>query len=330
MKIKTIRQRWLISVLATAALLPLQALAQNSIRYPNRAVRLIVPTAPGGAADSLARVMAQKLTESWAQQVVVDARAGANGNIGAELLAKSEPDGYTLMMGTIGVLAINKSLYEKMGYDQLRDYAPVGQLVTFSLLLVANPALPFTTIPELIAHAKANPGKLNYGSPGTGGSPHMAMELFAKTADIKLVHIPYKGSAAATTEVVGGQLQLIFGDPPAALGHVRSGRLRALGISGPVRLRAAPDIPTIAEAGLPGFAVTSYLGIVAPARTPATIVTRINTDINRITAQADTLTRIDAMGAQPKTGTPEEFSALIRSETVRWAKVVADAGLKAQ
>lgn len=330
MKIKTIRQRWLISVLATAALLPLQALAQNSIRYPNRAVRLIVPTAPGGAADSLARVMAQKLTESWAQQVVVDARAGANGNIGAELLAKSEPDGYTLMMGTIGVLAINKSLYEKMGYDQLRDYAPVGQLVTFSLLLVANPALPFTTIPELIAHAKANPGKLNYGSPGTGGSPHMAMELFAKTADIKLVHIPYKGSAAATTDVVGGQLQLIFGDPPAALGHVRSGRLRALGISGPVRLRAAPDIPTIAEAGLPGFAVTSYLGIVAPARTPATIVTRINTDINRITAQADTLTRIDAMGAQPKTGTPEEFSALIRSETVRWAKVVADAGLKAQ
>ncbi len=330
MKIKTIRQRWLISVLATAALLPLQALAQNSIRYPNRAVRLIVPTAPGGAADSLARVMAQKLTESWAQQVVVDARAGANGNIGAELLAKSEPDGYTLMMGTIGVLAINKSLYEKMGYDQLRDYAPVGQLVTFSLLLVANPALPFTTIPELIAHAKANPGKLNYGSPGTGGSPHMTMELFAKTADIKLVHIPYKGSAAATTEVVGGQLQLIFGDPPAALGHVRSGRLRALGISGPVRLRAAPDIPTIAEAGLPGFAVTSYLGIVAPARTPATIVTRINTDINRITAQADTLTRIDAMGAQPKTGTPEEFSALIRSETVRWAKVVADAGLKAQ
>ncbi len=330
MKIKTIRQRWLISVLATAALLPLQALAQNSIRYPNRAVRLIVPTAPGGAADSLARVMAQKLTESWAQQVVVDARAGANGNIGAELLAKSEPDGYTLMMGTIGVLAINKSLYEKMGYDQLRDYAPVGQLVTFSLLLVANPALPFTTLPELIAHVKANPGKLNYGSPGTGGSPHMAMELFAKTADIKLVHIPYKGSAAATTDVVGGQLQLIFGDPPAALGHVRSGRLRALGISGPVRLRAAPDIPTIAEAGLPGFAVTSYLGIVAPARTPATIVTRINTDINRITAQADTLTRIDAMGAQPKTGTPEEFSALIRSETVRWAKVVADAGLKAQ
>ena len=330
MKIKTIRQRWLISVLATAALLPLQALAQNSIRYPNRAVRLIVPTAPGGAADSLARVMAQKLTESWAQQVVVDARAGANGNIGAELLAKSEPDGYTLMMGTIGVLAINKSLYEKMGYDQLRDYAPVGQLVTFSLLLVANPALPFTTLPELIAHVKANPGKLNYGSPGTGGSPHMAMELFAKTADIKLVHIPYKGSAAATTDVVGGQLQLIFGDPPAALGHVRSGRLRALGISGPVRVRAAPDIPTIAEAGLPGFAVTSYLGIVAPARTPATIVTRINTDINRITAQADTLTRIDAMGAQPKTGTPEEFSALIRSETVRWAKVVADAGLKAQ
>ncbi len=304
--------------------------AQTPGPYPNRALRLIVPTAPGGAADTLARVVAQKLTDSWAQQVVVDARAGANGNIGAELLAKSEPDGYTLMMGTIGVLAINKSLYEKMGYDQLRDFAAVGQLVTFSLLLVATPNQPFTTIPELIAHAKANPGKLNYGSPGTGGSPHMAMELFARMADIKLVHVPYKGSAAATTDVVGGQLQLIFGDPPAALGHVRSGRLRALGISGPSRLRAAPDIPTISEAGLPGFAVTSYLGIVAPARTPAGIITRINADLNRIAAQPDTLTRIDAMGAQPKTGTPEEFGALIRNETARWAKVVAEAGLKAQ
>ena len=304
--------------------------AQTPGPYPNRALRLIVPTAPGGAADTLARVVAQKLTDSWAQQVVVDARAGANGNIGAELLAKSEPDGYTLMMGTIGVLAINKSLYEKMGYDQLRDFAAVGQLVTFSLLLVATPNQPFTTIPELIAYAKANPGKLNYGSPGTGGSPHMAMELFARMADIKLVHVPYKGSAAATTDVVGGQLQLIFGDPPAALGHVRSGRLRALGISGPSRLRAAPDIPTISEAGLPGFAVTSYLGIVAPARTPAGIITRINADLNRIAAQPDTLTRIDAMGAQPKTGTPEEFGALIRNETARWAKVVVEAGLKAQ
>ena len=283
---QTVTQRLPAFILAAATLsLPIfSATAQSASGYPNRAVRLIVPTAPGGAADSMARVFAQKLSENWGQQVVVDARAGANGNIGAELLAKSEPDGYALMMGTIGVLAINKSLYEKMAYDQLRDFAAVGQLVTFSLLLVANPSLPFTTIPELIAHAKANPGKLNYGSPGTGGSPHMAMELFSRMADIKLVHVPYKGAAAATTDVVGGQLQLIFGDPSAALGHVRSGRLRALGISGPARLRAAPDIPTIAEAGLPGFAVTSYLGIVAPARTPAPIVTRINADLNRVAA----------------------------------------------
>ena len=187
--------------------------AQTPGPYPNRALRLIVPTAPGGAADTLARVVAQKLTDSWAQQVVVDARAGANGNIGAELLAKSEPDGYTLMMGTIGVLAINKSLYEKMGYDQLRDFAAVGQLVTFSLLLVATPNQPFTTIPELIAHAKANPGKLNYGSPGTGGSPHMAMELFARMADIKLVHVPYKGLGPAITDLIGGQIQLVLPSP---------------------------------------------------------------------------------------------------------------------
>lgn len=315
---------------ATLCLLAFPAAAQSGNSYPNRAVRMIVPTAPGGAADSMARVFAQKLSENWGQQVVVDARAGANGNIGAELLAKSEPDGHTIMMGTIGVLAINKSLYEKMGYDQLRDFAPVGQLVTFSLLLVANPGLPFTSIPELIAYAKANPGKLNYGSPGVGGSPHMGMELFARTAGIKLVHVPYKGAAAATTDVVGGQLQLIFGDPSAALGHVRSGRLRALGVSGPSRLPAAPDIPTIAEAGLPGFAVTSYLGIVAPAGTPAGIVNRINADLNRIAAQPEMQARIDAMGAQPKTGTPAEFGALIRSETARWAKVVAEAGLKAQ
>jgi tripartite-type tricarboxylate transporter receptor subunit TctC len=328
-----ITPRQSLSVFVTSAILYLPAFsahAQTGNPYPSRAVRLIVPTAPGGAADSMARLFAQKLTEPWGQQVVVDARAGANGNLGAELLAKSEPDGYTLMMGTIGVLAINKSLYKQMAYDQLRDFAAVGQLVTFSLVLAAHPGLPFTNIPELIAYAKANPGKLNYGSPGTGGSPHMAMELFSRTANIQLVHVPYKGAAAATIDVVGGQLQLIFGDPSAALGHVRSGRLRALGISGPARLRAAPDIPTIAEAGLPGFAVTSYLGIVAPSRTSANIITRVNADLNRIAAQPDTLTRIDGMGAQPKTGTPAEFSALIRSETARWAKVVADAGLQPQ
>jgi tripartite-type tricarboxylate transporter receptor subunit TctC len=315
---------------STACLLAFSAAAQSSENYPLRAVRMIVPTAAGGAADNVARIFAQKLSEQWGQTFLVDPRAGANGNIGAELLAKSEPDGYTIMMGTIGVLAINKSLYKSMGYDQLRDFAPVGQVVTFSLLLVTHPAQPFNNIPEFIAYAKANPGKINYGSPGIGGSPHMGMELLAKTAGIKIVHVAYKGAAAATTDVVAGQLQLMFSDPTAGLAHVRSGRLRALGVSGPARLPAAPEIPTIAEAGLPGFVVTSYLGVVAPTRTPAKTITKLNTEISRIAAQPDVRGRIDAMGAQIKTGTPEEFGALIRSETARWAKVVVDAGLKAE
>ena len=306
------------------------AIAQSNENYPVRAVRMIVPTAAGGAADNVARIFAQKLSDHWGQTFLVDPRSGANGNIGAELLAKSEPDGYTIMMGTIGVLAINKSLYKNMGYDQLRDFAPVGQVVTFALLLITHPAQPFNNIPELIAYAKANPGKINYGSPGIGGSPHMGMELFAKTAGIKIVHIAYKGAAAATTDVVAGQLQLMFSDPTAGLVHVRSGRLRALGVSGPTRLPAAPEIPTIAEAGLPGFAVTSYLGVVAPTRTPANTIAKLNAELNRIAVQPDTKNRIDAMGAQVKTGTPKEFGELIRSETERWAKVVADAGLKAE
>ncbi len=312
----------------TACLVSMSAAAQTVESYPTRAVRMIVPTAAGGAADNVARVISQKLSERWKQTFVVDPRAGANGNIGAELLAKSEPDGYTIMMGTIGVLAINKSLYKSMAYDQLRDFAPVGQVVTFSLLLVTHPAQPYNNVSELIAYAKANPAKINYGSPGIGGSPHMGMELFARTAGIKLVHVAYKGAAAATTDVVAGQLQLMFSDPTAGLAHVRSGRLRALGISGPARLPAAPEIPTIAEAGLPGFAVTSYLGVVAPARTPATLIGLLNTEINRAAAQAGVQSRMDAMGAQVKTGTPAEFGTLIRNETARWAKVVVDAGLK--
>lgn len=313
-----------------ACLAGFSAAAQSNESYPARAVRMIVPTAAGGAADNVARIFAQKLSERWGQTFLVDPRAGANGNIGAELLAKSEPDGYTIMMGTIGVLAINKSLYKNMGYDQLRDFAPVGQVVTFSLLLITHPAQPFNNIPELIAYAKANPGKINYGSPGIGGSPHMGMELFARTAGIKIVHVAYKGAAAATTDVVAGQLQLMFSDPTAGLVHVRSGRLRALGVSGPTRLSAAPEIPTIAEAGLPGFAVTSYLGVVAPAHTPTNTIIKLNEALNNIAAQPDVANRIDTMGAQVKTGTPKEFGDLIRSETARWAKVVVDAGLKAE
>ncbi len=306
------------------------AAAQPGDGYPNRVIRMLVSSATGGQADSAARLFGQKLFEHWGQQVVVDARGGANGNIAAEILAKSEPDGYTIMMGTIGVLAINRSLYRKMGYDQLRDFAPVAQIVTFAHLLAANPNLPFTTVTELIAYAKANPGKLNYGSPGVGSSNHMAMELFARMAGIKLMHVAYKGSAQATGDVMGGQLQLIFSPPNTTLGPVRAGRLRALGVSSLTRLPAAPEIPPISEAGLPGFVTTSYLGIVAPARAPVSIINRLNAEINRIAGLPDIQTRLETMGAQVKPGTPSEFGAFIRNETAQWAKLVAEAGIKGE
>ena len=243
-----------------AATLAIGAPAALAQAYPSKPVRLVVPTTPGGITDAIARLVGQKLAERTGQAFVVENRPGANGNIAAEAVARAPADGYTLLVGTIGVLSINPYVYRQVGYDPQRDFAAVALLATFNNVLAVHPSVPVTSVAELITYARAHPGKLSYSSSGSGGSPHLSMALFANMAGLDLVHVPYKGSAPALTDLVSGQVQLTFGDPVATLPHVRAGSLRALGVSGDRRLAAAPDIPTIAEAGLPGYVVNGWFG----------------------------------------------------------------------
>jgi tripartite-type tricarboxylate transporter receptor subunit TctC len=261
--------------------------------------------------------------------VVVDPRPGANGNVAALAAARAAPDGTTLMMGTIGVMAVNPAIYRDVGYDPARDFAPVARLVSFANILVVNPAMPVRTMQEFIAHARANPG-LSYGSPGNGGSPHLAMVVFARMTGLRMEHVPYRGAAPALNDLIAGNLASAFSDPLATLPQVRDGRVRALAVSGPRRLAAAPEIPTVAEAGLPGYEVVGWLGIVAPTGTPRPIITRLNTELNRIMHEPEMVQRLTAQGAEITTGTPEEFGAYIRGEIARWADVTREAGIRAE
>jgi tripartite-type tricarboxylate transporter receptor subunit TctC len=307
---------------------PRPAAAQD---YPDRPIRLIVATAAGGASDILARTVGQKLTESWGQPVVVEPRPGANGNVAALAAARSAPDGYTLMMGTIGVMAVNPAIYREVGYDPAEDFVPVARLVSFANILVVHPSLPVRTVAEFVAHARSRPGGRNtYGSPGNGGSPHLAMVVFARMAGVEMEHVPYRGAAPALNDLIAGNLTAAFSDPLVTLPQVEAGRVRALAVSGPRRLAAAPDIPTVAEAGLPGYEVTGWLGIVAPRGTPAPIVAKLNGELNRIMAQPEMVARLSAQGAEIVTGTPEEFGGYIRGEIARWAQVTREAGIRAE
>jgi tripartite-type tricarboxylate transporter receptor subunit TctC len=303
------------------------ALAQG---YPTKPVTIVVPTAPAGITDNIARLVAQKLTEQMGQPFIVENRPGANGNIAAELVAKSPADGYRLRIGTIGVMSINPYIYKSVGYDPLKDFTAIAQLVSFSNILVVHPSVPVNTVAELIAYAKANPGKLSYSSSGSGGSPHMAMALFAKTADIDIVHIPYKGSAPAITDLIGGQVQLSFGDPVATLPHVKSGKLRALGVSGAKRLASAPEIPTIAESGLAGYVVSGWVGLVAPAGTPPAIISALNAEVRRAMADASLQEKLRVAAADNAAGTAAEFQQYIAAENQKWSKLVKDARISAE
>jgi tripartite-type tricarboxylate transporter receptor subunit TctC len=314
--------------LALAAVLAAFAFGASGQTYPNKPIRLVVPFPAGGTTDVLARAAAQKLTESLGQPVVVDNRPGAGGNIGAELVAKSPPDGYTLLMGTVGTHAINPSLYPKMPYDHVRDFAPVILVAGVPNVLVINPALPVNSVQELIAYAKANPGKLNFASSGNGTSIHLSGELFKTMAGVQIAHIPYKGSAPALQDLVGGQVQLMFDNLPSSLALIKAGKLKALAVTSKERAAALPDVPTMAESGLPGFEASSWFGLLAPAGTPQPVVLKVNADVAKWLASPDAKERLLAQGAIAAGGTPEDFARHIAAETAKWQKVVKDSGAK--
>jgi len=297
--------------------------------YPTKPIRLIIPFPPGGSTDILGRAVAQKLSEAWGQQVIVDNRGGAGGTIGADLAAKAPSDGYTLMMGHIGTLAVNVSLYSKLSYDPVRDFTPVCMVALVPNVLVVNPSLPIKTVAELIAYVKANPGKLDYSSGGNGSAAHLAVEYFKLQTKTAIVHIPYKGTGPSVTDLIAGQVALTMTGAPAVMPHVQSGRLRALGVSSPQRVPALAQIPTIAEAGIAGFDATQWYGIVAPAGTPKEIVAKLNAEIRKIMQSKEMLDRLNTEGAIAAPGTPEEFGAYIKKEIARWAVVVKAAGMKA-
>jgi tripartite-type tricarboxylate transporter receptor subunit TctC len=319
-------RRW--QHVALAALLALSASCAWAQEYPTKPIRLVVPFPAGGTTDILAREVGQYLSVSLGQPVVVDNRPGAGGNIGADLVAKSPPDGYTLLMGTVGTHAINASLYAKIPYDHVKDFAPVILVAGVPNVLVVNPSVPVNSVQELIAYAKANPGKLNFASSGAGTSIHLSGELFKVMAGVKMTHVPYKGSAPALQDLLGGQVQLMFDNLPPSLPQIKGGKLRALAVTSTTRAPALPDVPTIAESGLPGFEASSWFGILAPAGTPPAIIAKVNAEVDKWLASPEGKEKLVAIGANAGGGSPEDFARHIQAETAKWAKVVKDSGAK--
>jgi tripartite-type tricarboxylate transporter receptor subunit TctC len=310
---------------AVVAAFPASAIAQT---YPSKAIRIVVPFPPGGIADVMARVFGQKFNDSWGQSVVVENRAGAGGNIGAEIVAKSPPDGYTLVMGSIGTHSVNISLFSKMPFDPVRDFAPVALVIKSQNLLVVHPSVPAKSVKELIALARAHPGQLVYASAGNGTAGHLAGELFKALAKIDIVHIPYKGNTPAIADLMGGQTSMTFATMPTVLPQVKAERLRALAVTGAQRSPALPNTPTVAEAALAGFDVTNWIGIFAPAGTPPDIVNKLNAEIMRIMRLPDVEPRLAAEGAQFTPNTPAEFGTFVKSEIAKWGKVIRDSGIR--
>ena len=315
-----------ITLLVALALASAAVSAQN---YPTRTVRIVVPYAPGGNTDFTARVIAGKLTEIFGQQVVVENRAGGATNIGSDLVAKAAPDGYTILMGGASN-AINMSLYQKLPYDTLRDFAPVSLCVKGANVLAVHPSVPVKNIKELIALAKTKPGKLNYASSGLGSSNQMAGELFKMMAGVNIVHVPYKGNAPALTDTIGGQVEMIFSGVPLLVPHIQGGRIRAIGIGSLKRFPALPQVPTIDEAGLKGYEATTWFGMLAPIKTPKEIVARLNVEVGKILASAEVSEKFINEGVEPMGGSTDFFTAFIRDEIAKYAKVVKAANLKGE
>lgn len=311
-------------ILCAAAFLAAGAAAQP---YPGRPVRIVIPQAAGGAVDVVARPIAQKLSETWGQQVVVDNRPGANGIIGIEAVARSKPDGYTLGAAFTSSLTINPHVYKALPYDTFRDFVPVTQVVTNTITLVVNPYLPARTPKELVALGRSRPGELAYGSAGVGNMTHLAAELMRQETGLKMVHVPYKGDTPAVTELVSGQVALIFATAPSVAAHIQSGRLRLLATCGERRALAYPDAPTMIESGFPGVVVTGWWGLVAPTGTPQDIVQRVARDVAHHALSPELRERLRALGAEPAGTSPAEFAAFIKSELVKWERVAKTAGI---
>jgi tripartite-type tricarboxylate transporter receptor subunit TctC len=316
------------AVLLAAAVLTAAGAPAHAQDYPKTAIHLIVPYPPGGSPDIFARTIGAKLAEAWKQPVIVDNRAGGGGTIGTGQAAKAAPDGYTLLMGHIGTLAVNATLFPKLPYDPVRSFAPVTRVAIVPNVLVVNPAQPFHTVGELISYARANPGKLLYSSGGNGGAAHIAMEYFKQQAGVDLVHVPYKGTSPSVTDLIGGQVAMTMTGAPPLMPHIQAGRLRALGVSSAQRIDALPQVPTIAESGVKGFDATQWYGIVAPAGTPRPIIDKLNREIRAIVNSPEMRERLRSEGAIASTTTPEEFGAFIRDEIARWGAVVTSAGIR--
>jgi tripartite-type tricarboxylate transporter receptor subunit TctC len=306
--------------------LPLFAAAQAG-DFPNKPIRMVVPFPPGGATDAAARLVAVKMSEHWGQPVVVDNRAGAGGNVGSDLVAKSAPDGYTLVMGVTGSHAINTSLYSKMPYDPVTDFVAISQVAVVPNVLVVHPSVPAHNLAELVALAKTEPGKLNYASLGNGTAAHLGMEMLKAEAGVDITHVPYKGSAPAVADLLAGQVQMMVDGLPSALPHVKAGKLRAIALTSLHRAPALPDLPTIAET-YPGFYADAWSGLFAPKGTPQPVVDKLSTEVQRILRLPDVREKLAALGAEPVGSTQAEFTAHVKREIDKWAKVVKTSGAK--
>jgi tripartite-type tricarboxylate transporter receptor subunit TctC len=318
-----------ISRVALLLIASLAAGASFAQDYPSRPVRMVVPFSPGGSTDTLARIVGQKLTERSGQPVIIENRAGAGGHIGADQVAKSAPDGYTLLLGGVPH-AISASLYSKLPYDLARDLTAIAEVASFPSAIVLHPSLPANSVKELIALARARPGQLSFGSAGIGSPNHLALELFQAMAGVSMVHVPYKGSGQLVGDLLAGQVQLASMGLPVAMPHVQSGKLRAIAVTGAARSPLLPDVPTVSEAALPGFEVTSWYGVFGPAGLPGDIVVKLNSEIGSAVTAPDVKERLAALGAEPSVKAPDQFARYVRQEITKWAKVVKDSGAKAE
>jgi len=315
-----------LATATAAACLAFSALPAQAGTYPERPIRIIVPFAAAGTTDLVTRILAQELGTRWNVPIVVDNRPGAGGNIGSDAAAQAEPDGYTLLMGTVATHGINASLYKRMPYDPVKDFAPIGLVASTPSVLEVNPKVPVDSVAEFIDYLKANPGKLYFGSAGNGSSHHLAGELFDSMASVKMVHVPYRGTAAAVTDLLAGQVQVIFDTLPSAMPYVKSGKLKALAITSAQRDPALPDVPTLAESGLSGYEVGSWYGLLAPAGTPPEVVQKISTAVADIVRTPETRRKLLALGATPVGNTSAQFADYIRREIDKWAVVVKASG----